>query len=152
MEERKRPRMRSAVAAALAAVVAAGLFVATGAYSGWGNGGGTVRKAAPDLILYNGKISTVDPDNSTVQAVAIRDGEIIATGRSGRVRSLAKHSTQLLNLRGRRVLPGLIDATLHGIRTGYHCFSRTVALDTIFSRSQALSEFRRIAAQTPSGN
>jgi hypothetical protein len=118
MEERKRPRMRSAVAAALAAALAAGLFVVTGAYSGWSNGGGAVREAAPDLVLYNGKISTVDPDNSTVQAVAIRDGEIIATGRSGRVRSLAKRSTELVNLRGRRVLPGLIDATLHGIRTG----------------------------------
>jgi predicted amidohydrolase YtcJ len=151
MEERKRPRMRSAVVAALAAALAAGLLVATGAYSGWGNGGGAVRKAAPDLILYNGKISTVDADNSTVQAVAIRDGEIIATGRSGRVRSLAKRSTERVNLRGRRVLPGLIDATLHGIRTGYHCFSRTVALDTIYSRSEALAEFARVAARTPDG-
>jgi predicted amidohydrolase YtcJ len=57
----------------------------------------------------------------------------------------------MVNLRDRRVLPGLIDATLHGIRTGYHCFRSTVALDTIYSRSQAIAEFQRIAAQTPRG-
>jgi predicted amidohydrolase YtcJ len=151
MEERKRPRMRSAVAAALAAAVAAGLFVATGAYSGWGNGGGAVRKAAPDLILYNGKISTVDQDDSTVQAVAIRDGEIIATGRSGRVRSLAKRSTELVNLAGRRVLPGLIDGHLHGLRNGYHCFSQAVRLDNVTSRSQALALYEAKAGELADG-
>ena len=151
MEERKRPRMRSAVAAALAAAVAAGLFVATGAYSGWGNGGGAVRKAAPDLILYNGKISTVDQDDSTVQAVAIRGGEIIATGRSGRVRSLAKRSTELVNLAGRRVLPGLIDGHLHGLRNGYHCFSQAVRLDNVTSRSQALALYEAKAGELADG-
>ena len=62
---------------------------------------------SPDLVLYNGKISTVDANNSTVQAIAIRDGTIIATGGSGSVRALATKSTRLINLNGRRVLPGL---------------------------------------------
>lgn len=150
MEERKRPRRRSAVAAALAAVVAAGLLVATGAYSGWGNGG-AVRQVVPDLILYNGKITTVDKHDSTVEAVAIRDGDIMATGRSGRVRALAKRSTKLVNLRGRRVVPGLIDGHLHGLRNGYHCFTQAVRLDNVTSRSQALDLYADKAAELGDG-
>src|SRR5918992_1241776 len=150
MEERKRPRRRSGVVAALAAVVAAGLLVATGAYSGWGNGG-AVRQAVPDLILYNGKITTVDRHDSTVEAVAIRDGEIVAMGRSGRVRALAKRSTKLVNLRRRRVLPGLIDGHLHGLRNGYHCFTQAVRLDNVTSRSQALGLYADKAAELNDG-
>ena len=85
MEERKRPRMRSRMTSALVAAVTAGLVVATGAYSDWRWGGrdGSISKAAPDLVLYNGKVSTVDRHGSTVEAVAIRRGKIFATGRSG---------------------------------------------------------------------
>src|SRR5918992_2269595 len=150
MEERKRPRRRSGVVAALAAVVAAGLLVATGAYSGWGNGG-AVRQAVPDLILYNGKITTVDRHDSTVEAVAIRDGEIVAMGRSGRVRALAKRSTKLVNLRRRRVLPGLIDGHLHGLRNGYHCFTQAVRLDNVTSRSRALELYQAKSAELADG-
>ena len=51
---------------------------------------------APDMILYNGKISTVDKENTDVQAIAIRDGDIIATGadrRSGRSPSSTPRSS-----------------------------------------------------------
>ena len=44
---------------------------------------------SPDLVLYDGKISTVDANNSTVEAIAIRDGTIIARGGSRQVRALA---------------------------------------------------------------
>jgi urease alpha subunit len=80
-------------------------------------------KDAPQLILYDGRISTVDARGTTVEAVAIRDGKILATGRSGPVRSLAGRGTKLVDLNGRRVLPGIIDGHLHGLRNGYHCFS-----------------------------
>jgi predicted amidohydrolase YtcJ len=149
MGEHKRPRMRPAIAAALAAT----LVVATGAYSSWQGGRteGANKKAAPDLILYNGSISTVDEDGSTVGAVAIRDGEIVATGRSGPIRALAKRSTTLVNLRGRRVLPGLIDGHLHGLRNGYHCFTQAVRLDNVTSRSQALAAYASKADQLADG-
>src|SRR5215475_4874049 len=48
---------------------------------------------APDLVLYNGKISTVDLNDSTVDAIAIRDGKILATGENGRILALAKQGT-----------------------------------------------------------
>src|SRR2546425_13378616 len=110
------------------------------------------RNAGPDLVLHNGRISTVDAKNSTVEAIAIKNGEIIATGRNGRVRELARRNTRLIDLNRRRVLPGLIDGHLHGLRNGYHCFTQTVRLDNGFSRTQALELYaakgRQLAADT----
>src|SRR5262249_26100145 len=80
------------------------------------------RGETPDLVLYNGKISTVDVSDSTVDAIAIRDGKILATGGNGRILALAKQGTQVIDLHGRRVLPGLIDGHLHGIRMGSSFF------------------------------
>jgi predicted amidohydrolase YtcJ len=145
----RRPLARPAVAAALAAALTTGLVAATGAYPGKGPGGtdGANKKAPPDMVLFNGRISTVDARGSTVQAVAIRDGRIVVTGRSGPIRALAKRSTTVVNLKGRRVLPGLIDGHLHGLRNGYHCFSQAVRLDNVTSRSQALAAYTAKVAQ-----
>ena len=151
MAEPKRPRMRPAVVAALAAGVVAALAVATGAYSGWSPTSDGGDEEAPDLVLYNGKISTVDEDGSTVRAVAIRDGKILATGSSRRVRALARPSTTVVNLRGRRVLPGLIDGHLHGLRNGYHCFTQAVRLDNVTSRRQAIALYAAKADELPAG-
>ncbi|HUC97600.1 MAG TPA: amidohydrolase family protein [Candidatus Polarisedimenticolaceae bacterium] len=110
------------------------------------------RGDAPDLVLYNGKISTVDVDDATVDAIAIRDGKILATGGNGPIRALAKQGTQVIDLHGRRVLPGLIDGHLHGIRMGsYFCFSRSPRFDPIFTRSEAIANVALKAAQTPIG-
>jgi predicted amidohydrolase YtcJ len=104
-----------------------------------------------DLILYNGKISTVDRRNSTVEAIAIRDGDILATGRDRDVKDLAGKRTKMVNLRGRRVLPGLIDGHLHGMREGYHCWTQVVRLDLITSRAAALAAYRNKANELPDG-
>ncbi len=106
---------------------------------------------APDMVLLNGKIATVDEHNSFVQAVAIRDGEIIATGFNGQMRGLAMHGTQIINLQGRTVLPGLMDGTLHGVRNGYHCFTQHVRLDTTVSREDALDAYAAKAAELGPG-
>jgi predicted amidohydrolase YtcJ len=108
---------------------------------------------APDLILYNGNITTLDDQNPTVKAIAIRDGVIIATDdQSGRIRSLAGPDTQQVNLNGRRVLPGLVDGHLHGIRMGsYFCFSRSPRFDPIWTRPEAIANVALKASQTPVG-
>jgi predicted amidohydrolase YtcJ len=152
MERRKRPRWWPAMVAAVAATLAATLAVAAGAYSGWDGGkDGRDRGGAADLVLYNGKISTVDEHNSTVEAAAIRDGEIVATGRSGRVLALANETTARVDLRGRRVLPGLIDGHLHGLRNGYHCFTQAVRLDNVTSRARALAAYAAKADELADG-
>lgn len=111
-----------------------------------------MKDDVPDLILYNGKISTVDGNDSEVQAIAIRDGKIIAVGGNGPVTGLAKSGTKLIDLGWHRVLPGLIDGHLHGIRMGsYFCFSRSPRFDVIYSRSEGIAHVASKAAQTPAG-
>jgi predicted amidohydrolase YtcJ len=125
--------------AALAAALASGADPAPPATAN--------RADAPDIVLVDGKISTLDASSSTVEALAIRGGEIIATGRSGPIQALARQGTLMIDLNGRRVLPGLLDGHLHGLRNGYHCFTQTVRLDNVFSRAQALQLYAAKGAE-----
>jgi predicted amidohydrolase YtcJ len=71
---------------------------------------------APDTVLINGKILTVDAQFSTKEALAIRDGKIQAIGTSAEMRRLAGPRSRVIDLQGRTVIPGLIDSHLHAIR------------------------------------
>lgn len=64
---------------------------------------------APDLILYNGKIVTVDDKSTIAEAVAIKDGKFITVGQNNTVLALASAVTKRVDLQGRTVIPGLID-------------------------------------------
>jgi predicted amidohydrolase YtcJ len=66
-----------------------------------------------DLILINGKIITVDPKDSIAQAVAIRNGKILAVGANEQIRKLATNTTHVIDLHGRTATPGLIDTHAH---------------------------------------
>src|SRR5258705_6437963 len=72
----------------------------------------------PDLILHRGLFATLDRANPSATAVAIKEGRFVAVGREEDVLPLAGPSTRLIDLKGRRVLPGLIDNHLHIIRGG----------------------------------
>ncbi|HZL93474.1 MAG TPA: amidohydrolase [Vicinamibacterales bacterium] len=71
---------------------------------------------APDTILINGKIITLDSRSMVAMGLAVTDGRITATGSTDDVRRLAGPSTRVIDLRGRTVIPGLIDSHLHAIR------------------------------------
>ena len=73
--------------------------------------------------------------------MAIRNGDIIATGTDAEIRALAKQHTKVVNVQGRRVLPGLIDGHLHGMRESYHCWTQGVRLDLVTCRAQALAMY-----------
>ena len=139
---------RAVIGLALVALVVAAAVNATGPTVNQ-----QIRVAnAPDLILYNGVISTLDGSNSTVKAIAIRDGKIIATDdQNGRIKALADTGTKVVDLKGRRVLPGLIDGHLHGMREGYHCWTQVVRLDLVTSRSTALAMYAAKAVELPDG-
>jgi len=66
-----------------------------------------------DLILRNGKIATADANFSIVQAVAIRGQRITAVGTDDEVLRLAGPNTQVLDLKGRTVIPGFVDTHRH---------------------------------------
>ena len=72
----------------------------------------------PALILFNGKIVTVDGAFTYAQAVAIRDGRFAAVGSDSDVRRLAGSNTRQIDLRGRTVIPGLADNHLHSAGGG----------------------------------
>ncbi|MGH9145191.1 MAG: amidohydrolase family protein, partial [Vicinamibacterales bacterium] len=77
---------------------------------------------ARDLRLTNGRFVTMDPRNSIVSDVTIQDGRFVSLGGGGNRR--LSPCTREINLRGRTVVPGLIDNHNHivllGIRPGYH--------------------------------
>ena len=68
---------------------------------------------APDLVLHNGKIVTVDEDFSIAEAVAIREGRFVAVGSDSEILSLAGADTRQVDLEGNTVLPGFNDSHLH---------------------------------------
>jgi predicted amidohydrolase YtcJ len=67
----------------------------------------------PDLILYNGRLTTQDPNFPHATALALGDGRILAVGNDDEIRALARPQTQEIDLRDRRVLPGLTDSHFH---------------------------------------
>jgi predicted amidohydrolase YtcJ len=66
-----------------------------------------------DLIITNGRIYTVDANRPVVDAMAVRDGRIIATGPARLIASLRGPATTVMDLDGKTVWPGMIDAHVH---------------------------------------
>jgi predicted amidohydrolase YtcJ len=64
------------------------------------------------MLLYNGRIYTIDPAQPTATAVAIRDGNILAVGSDDDLAQLSG-VTERIDLNGRCVIPGLVDAHVH---------------------------------------
>src|SRR4051812_10103096 len=106
--------------------------------------------SAPDLILSNGKIITVDERFSIAQAVAIKGDRIVAVGSNQDITRLAGPGTRRIDLRGRAVTPGLIDNHMHLLRAGT-TWQYEVRLDGVETRKHALDLLRARAAATAPG-
>jgi len=66
-----------------------------------------------DAVYYNGKIVTLDKASTTVSGVAIRDGRFVAVGDDKAVRGFVGKDTEVVDLHGRMVIPGLNDSHTH---------------------------------------
>lgn len=77
-------------------------------------GAGAVQAA--DTVLVNGKVVTLDAQSRVAQALAIRDGRILAVGSNDDVRKAAGTDAKVVDLGGRTVIPGLMDSHIHAIR------------------------------------
>jgi len=80
---------------------------------------------APDLVLINGKVLTLDERSTVTEAVAVGDGKILATGSSASIKPLAGARTRVLDLSGKTVIPGLIDTHAHFKAAGLASMSST---------------------------
>jgi predicted amidohydrolase YtcJ len=101
-----------------------------------------------DLILRDGRFTTLDRSNPTASAIAIENGLFTAVGRDEEVMPLSGASTRVIDLKGRRVLPGLIDSHLHIIRGGLN-FNMELRWDGVCSLADAMAMLRRQVAITP---
>ena len=87
---------------------------------------GCNRGPAPSHIVHNGKIVTVDPQFRIVNAMAIRDGRVVAVGTNADIVELAGSGTEQINLGGKTVLPGLIDSHVHAPSASMYEFAGPV--------------------------
>ena len=95
-----------------------------------------VWAADADLILHNGKIVTVDAQFSVAQAVAVKNGRITAVGSNQQVLRERGAGTQVVDLQGRTVLPGLIDSHVHPLGAGLSEYRRPVPNIDSFAAAQ----------------
>jgi predicted amidohydrolase YtcJ len=103
----------------------------------------------PEIVLHNGKISTLDPRDTVASSIVIRDGRFAAVGTG---RGIPKHGgcALVIDLRGRRVVPGLVDNHSHivslGLRPGYD-----TRLETAFNIAEVQQAIRNRARTVPAG-
>ncbi len=103
---------------------------------------------SPDLILRNGRFTTLDRSNPNAEAVAVTEGRFSAVGTETEVMALAGPNTKVVDLKGRRALPGLIDNHLHIIRGGLN-FNMELRWDGVRSLADAMNMLKRQVAITP---
>jgi len=105
---------------------------------------------AADLVLINSKIITVDAKDSIVQAVAVKNGKIVKVGLNQEVGDLIGAQTDVLDLKGKTVTPGLIDAHCHP--SGWARFDKRVLnLSALHSKEELLKLVADKAKTTPKG-
>ena len=104
---------------------------------------------APTLILYNGKVHTVDDAHPAAEAVAIAGDRIVAVGGNAAVRALAAAGTRSIDLAGAMVLPGFNDAHTHfGNAVEWHFQAMLMHVDDQAAMLRALKE---ATARVPKG-
>ncbi|WP_347930024.1 amidohydrolase [Pseudomonas helvetica] len=101
-----------------------------------------------DLILFNGRMHTVDRDKPLASAVAIKDGRFITVGNDTDVMPLRGASTQVIDLQKRTVIPGLNDSHLHLIRGGLN-YNLELRWEGVPSLVDALRMLKDQADRTP---
>ena len=135
-----------------AAAVAASSLLSTSAQASWGYKSRKKKHkephADPDLILTNGRIHTMDGSNRVVSVVAIKDGKFLEVGNGAHWAQ--GRQTTVIDLRGKTVVPGIIDNHNHlvlmGNRPGYH-----TPLENALSIADAQAIYAARVNQVPAG-
>jgi predicted amidohydrolase YtcJ len=112
-----------------------------------------VSELSADLVLKNGKIVTMDEYNSIKEAVAVKQGRFIKVGTSNDIEHLIGEETKIIDLKGKTVVPGLIDSHCHMMSVGA---SRMLNVDLseeagVHSVSDIVEKLKQRAKRTPEG-
>jgi len=104
------------------------------------------------MVLVNGKVITVDPEDTIAEAVAIKDNRILKVGATGEIERLADGDTGIIDVERRPILPGFIDAHVH---SQYYAVNLTYRLHIhvppLKSVRQVLEKVEGRAHETPEG-
>ena len=103
-----------------------------------------------DIVLVNGKVVTVDDRFTIAQAVAVKGERVIDVGSNASMRKLAGAGTKVIDLKGKTVIPGLIDNHAHFMRAAEY-WHQEVRLDGVTSRKQALEMIAAKARESKPG-
>ena len=103
---------------------------------------------AATLILHNARIATLDPAQPAASAIAISSGRITALGDDHSILRLRGPQTQVIDARGRTVIPGLYDSHIHLIRGGLN-YNLELRWDGVPSLADAMRLLKHQAARTP---
>src|SRR6201995_1027489 len=102
-----------------------------------------------DLILYNGRMHSVTQKNDHVTAVAIKEGKFAAVGTDADIMQWGGNGTTKIDLKKKRVIPGLNDSHIHLIRGGLN-YNLELRWDGIPSLADAMRMLKEQVARTPS--
>ncbi|MEZ4963511.1 MAG: amidohydrolase [Saprospiraceae bacterium] len=103
-----------------------------------------------DIIIINGKMTTLDDDNMNAEAVAIADNKILSVGNNMQVQKFKSNKTVLIDAKGKTIIPGLFDTHLHVIRGG-RFYNAELRWDGVKSLKRALEMLKEQAERTPVG-
>ncbi|MBU73835.1 amidohydrolase [Spongiibacter sp.] len=110
---------------------------------------GCEKHISADMIFYNGKVVTVDGDFTIAEAIAVKDGKVLATGSTEQVMKAKSEVTKLVDLDGKTLLPGLIDSHQHTLSAAVSEFRYPIpVMKTV---ADVLAFVKERAAQTPEG-
>lgn len=104
-----------------------------------------------NIVFFNGEVITVDGQDSIQEALAISNNKILAVGSNEEIKDLIDDSTQVIDLDGKSLLPGIIDAHLHLVMYGTFQLSISCKEHGMDSIDAILTALKDRAATTPKG-
>jgi len=109
-----------------------------------------IEDATADLIVTNGKIAIMNKNNSISEAIAVKNGKVLAFGTNAEILKLKGKQTKVIDANGRTIIPGLNDSHLHLTRGG-RFYNAELRWDGVTSLKTALKMLKDQAARTPKG-
>ncbi len=112
--------------------------------------GQKAKADAADLIVTNAKVAVMDKNRTITEAIAVKDGKVLRTGKADDILKLKADNTKVIDAKGKTIIPGLNDSHLHLTRGG-RFFNAEVRWDGVKTLKRALEMLREQAARTPEG-